>query len=123
MIKIKYLISIALFLIPVAVVPTVAAKTQWSDNSITLVSGEDYELTPDGEGESTIVTLEHVSGHSWGDLFFFVDYQRFENDQKANYWELTPRFSLGKLTKKDFSFGIVKDVLLDTTVEVNTGPV
>lgn len=98
------------------------AGVQWSDNSLTALSGGDYKLTPDGEGDAAVLTLEHVSGHSWGDLFFFVDHLRFDNGDTENYWELSPRVSLGKVSKKELSFGPVKDVLIASTWESETGP-
>lgn len=66
------------------------------------------------EADTTNITLQHASGWEYGDNFFFVDYldDDFEdgfNDQDF-YAEIYLNFSLSKITKKQVSFGPVKDV-------------
>ncbi len=93
----------------------VSAEMLWSDFSLSYLYGSHYEL---GEDDREYITVEHASGHSWGDNFLFVD----RNMDKGNgnsgwYGELSPRLSFGKITGKDLSFGPVKDVLLAGTWE------
>lgn len=93
---------------------------QWHNESLTLLAGKHYKVNPHRQYTAT---FEHASGWSWGDVFFFLDSIHYKNEKDANlgkstyYGEFTPRFSLGKITGKDFSFGIVQDVLLATTYE------
>ncbi|MBB2497242.1 outer membrane protein OmpK [Aquipseudomonas ullengensis] len=94
---------------------------QWQDNSLTYLNGIDFTVDPP---KQQTVTFEHASGWSFGDLFFFVDGIKYNTDATNGagdghtfYGELSPRFSLGKMTGSDLSFGIVKDVLISTTYE------
>ncbi len=86
------------------------AEQFWADNSFTLLYGNDYELM----GEATTLTIEHVSGHSWGDLFLFVDRHEAENDFSEIYGEVSPRFKLSEAT-----FGPVNNVYAAYTYEYN----
>jgi len=112
---------------------TIAAPTHaemfWSDNSITLLHGADYFNVgynfgaPEKEMEMTTMTLEHASGHSWGDAFFFLDRHHGKGafaDFSETYSEVAPRFSLGKLSGSDLSIGPISDVLLATTYEFSS---
>lgn len=94
-----------------------ALAADWSATNVQLLHGSGYELA--SSEDATIITLEHASGWKYGDNFFFFDlFQPFDKDS-AIYGEWHPRFSFGKLTGNDFSFGPVKDVLLAT--ELNVG--
>lgn len=88
----------------------------WQNNSVSYLYGTGYEV--DSNTQQTI-TLEHASGWSVGDLFMFVDAAKYHGgaDGDGYYGEISPRFSAGKISGKDFSFGIVKDVLVATTFE------
>ena len=94
---------------------------QWQDNSLTYLNGIDFTIDPP---KQQTVTFEHASGWSFGDLFFFLDGIKYNTDATNGagdghtfYGEFSPRFSLGKMTGSDLSFGIVKDVLISTTYE------
>ena len=94
---------------------------QWQDNSLTYLNGIDFKVDPP---KQQTVTFEHASGWSFGDLFVFVDGIKYNTeatngagDGHTFYGEFSPRFSLGKLTGTDFSFGPIKDVLISTTYE------
>lgn len=79
-----------------------------------------------GTGESTadtaIMTFQHASSWSLGDNFFFVDHLDFDSDRNGEnasnpgfdnsefYGEWYPNLSLGKLTDKSISLGIIQDV-------------
>lgn len=94
---------------------------QWQNNSASYLYGQGYEVNP--EVQQT-VTLEHVSGWSVGDLFAFIDATKFNGAGETTYYgEISPRFSLGKNSGKDFSFGVVKDVLVAATYEFGEGDV
>jgi nucleoside-specific outer membrane channel protein Tsx len=99
-----------------------AGSLLWQSNSIHLLTGDGFEVDPDRQ---TTLTLEHASGWSFGDLFFFTDLTRFHDSPRRDgvYGEFSPRFSLGKLSGKDLSTGPIKDVLIATTYEFGKGDV
>ncbi|MBV1921408.1 MAG: ion channel protein Tsx [Pseudomonadales bacterium] len=99
--------------------PPLYAKQLWSDNSLSLLRGNDYEVGAEGR---KVLTLEHVSGHSWGDMFSFVDRLESDNGDLETYWELSPRLSIGKAMGKELTAGLIKDVLITTTAEIADGP-
>ncbi|GAB3390061.1 outer membrane protein OmpK [Azotobacter armeniacus] len=97
----------------------------WQDNSVSYLWGKDYEVTTHHQQN---LTFEHFSLWNWGDLWAFWDNYWFNGGSTANgnhqyYGEITPRFSLGKLTGKDMSFGPVKDVLLAVSYQYGSGDV
>ncbi len=100
------------------------AEMFWSDNSISgLINAGDYEVA--GNDDITVVTLEHASGHNWGDLFFFADRLDYKGDSKnadaqETYSELAPRLSISYLTDSKLEFGIVSDVFVATAWEHST---
>ena len=100
------------------------AEMLWSDNSISLLKNlSEYEVSPNDD--VTVVTLEHASGHNWGDLFFFADRLDFKEDNnnsaiEETYSELSPRLSLSYLTDSKLEFGIISDVFIATTWEHDT---
>ncbi len=92
----------------------------WQDNSLTFLTGKNYEVDPSTQHT---LTFEHASGWSFGDLFIFVDGTHFDGDEngfgnkQSYYGEFAPRFSAGKILNKDLSYGIIKDVNLATCWE------
>lgn len=110
--------SAALILAGALVSTTASADKLWSNFSLSYLKGSDYEL---GDPDRQVITVEHASGHTWGDTFFFMDRLKSDNEDTENYLEFSPRLSLGNLTDTDLSFGPVKDVLLAGTWESGTG--
>ena len=97
------------------------AEILWQDNSLTLLHGNDYKVDyslDSDDASRNVVTFEHASGHSWGDLFMFADYLTSDAGSHELYTEISPRLSLGKLGGRDLSWGPVKDVLLASTLEL-----
>ena len=65
------------------------------------------------DSEAGTMTLEHVSGHSWGGVFLFVDRIRTKADPYTEtYGELSPSFFL-----KKFEHSVVKSVNAEFTYE------
>ncbi|UTW02173.1 DUF5020 family protein [Amphritea atlantica] len=95
-----------------------SAEMLWSSFSLSYLNGSDYEV---GDPDRQVVTVEHASGHSWGDNFFFLDRLESDNGDSENYMELSPRLSLSSLTDSDLSFGPVNDLLLAGTWESGEG--
>ncbi len=91
------------------------AERFFSDTSISVLYGTDYELAEDGE--LTTLTLEHASAFDWGGLFFFVDRLQGSSDAAGSrakdiYGELSP-----KLKISDYSNSFIKQVNLAGTYE------
>lgn len=96
-----------------------SAEMNWSTFSLSYLYGTDYEFTPNGKMQ--VLTVEHASAHSWGDNFFFVDRTMPSEGDASFYGELSPRFSIGKLSGKKLAFGAINDVLVSTTLEMGDG--
>ncbi|MCO4757223.1 MAG: DUF5020 family protein [Oceanospirillaceae bacterium] len=94
------------------------AEQLWSDFSLSYLKGSDYEV---GDSDRQVVTVEHASGHNWGDTFFFMDRLKSDNGDTETYFEFAPRLSLSYLTSSNLSFGPVKDVYLAGTWESGEG--
>ena len=101
-----------------AVSTSVNAEQQWSDFSLSYLKGSQHKVI---EKDQEFVTVEHASGHNWGDTFLFVDRNKSNTGSISTYGEFAPRLSLGYLTDSDLSFGIVKDVLIASTWEMGDG--
>jgi len=95
------------------------ANSQASDWSTTELFYQNGRLsTPDfaggGKHQTTVITLQHASGWSYGDNFFFIDHLNDSNEDSfsdnALYGELYMNFSLGKIFAHKFALGSVKDV-------------
>lgn len=99
-----------------------AGSAKWSSSNIQYLYGSSYEL---GDDERSVVTIEHVNAWKFGDNFFFVDVTN--SDRAGNstptefYGEFSPRFSLSSISGKKLSVGIIKDVLVTTTLEMGQG--
>lgn len=65
------------------------------------------------DGAGGVVTIMHVNDWRYGDFFGFVDL-----NEKVYYAEIAPRFSLGKITGRDLSWGLIKDFLLAVNIEM-----
>ncbi len=98
-----------------------AHAAEWSSTNIQLLHGTDYALIPVGEEKKAIITVEHANGWKYGDNFFFMDIAKPTAKGTSHYGEYSPRLSFGKISGKDFSFGVVKDFLLAGTLEVGDG--
>jgi nucleoside-specific outer membrane channel protein Tsx len=94
---------------------------QFQTSNIQILRGNQYEL---GEKDRSIVTLEHANVWKYGDNYGFIDFIKPDGADYTYYLELAPRLSLSKITGKDISFGIVKDILIASTYEKakNRGP-
>lgn len=100
-----------------ALAGTSAFALDWSVNEIQYQRGNlkaPSFAAGGGQSMTDIYTLQHASGWSVGELFFFVD---FLNDRRKDgfndrdyYGELYANFSLGKITGKPVGFGPVKDI-------------
>lgn len=103
-----------------------AAFTQaavWQDFSLSALYGGNYKA-PFAAGNEKIdqstITAEYAAGLKYGDIFAFAD--RTNNDfGNETYFEVAPRLSLGAVTGQKLELGPIKDVLIATTWEGNSG--
>jgi len=100
-----------------------SAEQFWADNSVSVLHGSDYKVDGPFAGDITgdtfaltTYTLEHVSGHSWGGLFYFMDRHVGEDGYTSTYSEFSPKFTLASMDS-----GIVKGVNLAYTLESSSG--
>ncbi len=108
-------LSLALAWSLLASASATSQAAEWSTTNVQLLHGEGYEL---GDNSMAILTLEHANGWKYGDNFFFLDVSNPASKGTGYYAEFSPRLSLGKISGKDMSFGIVKDVLVAGTLEM-----
>ncbi len=104
--------------------PAVAGDmVQWWDASVTALYGDDYDLA--ASDEQTTITLETAGAWKYGDWFAFHDFTYYHgsaNEDGTNYGEISPRFSLGKITGNDVKLGAITDVSVALTLEHGKGP-
>ena len=101
-----------------------AGAAVWSSTNVQLLYGSNYNTGLGGDAERTIMTVEHANAWKYGDNFFFLDITNPNKSASTTtglYAEFSPRFSLGAMTGKDLSLGIIKDFLITTTLEAGDG--
>ena len=88
-----------------------SAETFFTDNSLTALYGENYEV---GDSDKAVVTFENFSAHSWGDVFVFGDRLMNQSmDGSETYIEVSPRFKVS-----GFDAGVIKNLYVATTWEM-----
>lgn len=99
-----------------------ATAADWSTTEIQYQYGRLNSPFAGGKADTSIVTLQHASGYSFGDVFFFVD---FLNDGKTDgfndkdaYGEFYAYFSSAKILGSKFG-GPIKDI--GVVVGINYG--
>lgn len=85
------------------------SKTLWSDFSLTLLQGKDYEV---GDNEKKVATFEFAAGNNWGDQFFFLDYLSSDNGDHETYFEWSPRYQLMTIDQSS-----IKALFIASTIE------
>ena len=116
-----------------------AGSADFATTNIQYLHGAHYaDFNPNGGfshgDEASIITLEHFDAWKYGDNFFFVDITNpdgegdgFGTTGKASgsyYGEISPRLSIGKIFfDRELSWGLIKDVLFTSTLEVPESPV
>ena len=95
----------------------------WTDTSLSLLPyGVGFEVDP---SEQSTITIEHAHESKIGDMFIFVDFTKFQGNDKADgndtiwYGEIAPRLSFGKIFDENLSYTFfsksmfeIKDILL-----------
>lgn len=93
-----------------------AQAASWSSTNLQLLHGTSYQA---GSPERSIMTLEHADAWTYGDNFFFFDVSDPDRSGTQVYGEFAPRLSLGKISGRDLTRGLIKEVLL--AAQINTG--
>ena len=119
----KFIFLLTLFLLSFAI----EAKEDWSSNRASLLYGHSFAVPFSHTTEDKtrlVISLEHASKNSWGDLYGFMDLERSTQTQaNAFYGELTPRFSFYKLKGyQPDSKAILSDFLAAFTLESGVNP-
>jgi len=96
-----------------------AGASQWETTNVQLLYGDGYLIVP--PAKRTIITVEHASGWTYGDNFFFFDLGEPFNTESYIYGEWHPRFSFGKIFKGKAGFGFIKDTLIATELNIEYG--
>lgn len=91
---------------------------QWHSSNVQLLRGHEYRL---GSEDRTIITFEHANRWTYGDFFVFADQIWQDGGNSSYYIEPTLRVSLSKVAGRNFSAGLIKDVLLSGQVEMPEG--
>lgn len=94
-----------------------AGAADWSSTNVQLLYGDGFKVG--GPEARTIITLEHASGWTYGDNFFFFDITEPFANETAVYGEWHPRFSFNKIFERKMGTGFFKDVLLATELNVD----
>ena len=110
--------SVCFFLLGAVTASFPTTAQAWNAFNVQYLYGSNYELEPE---QVDILTLEWANGWTYGDNFVFVDITNFVQGDNTVYGEWSPRLSLSKITGKDFSIGLIQDVLLSGTVELGEG--
>lgn len=97
------------------------AETLWSSKSLTyLKNTSNFEVNTNDDID--VFTLEHASGHNWGDVFAFIDRIDAKEDksnaeQRETYGELSARLSLDYLADIKLNSALISDVFIAATWE------
>lgn len=89
---------------------TSRAETLWSDASVTLLRGNNYQV---GDSNRTVFTFEYAAAYNWGDSFLFIDRLQSDNGDKETYAEISPRFQISSYKNAAF-----ENIYIATTAEV-----
>ena len=116
-----------------------AGSALFATTNIQYLHGTRYaDFDPSGgfshSDEASIITIEHFDAWKYGDNFIFVDITNpngqgdaFGTTTKGDgsyYSEISPRLSIGKIFfDHELSWGLVKDVLFTSTLEIPESPV
>jgi nucleoside-specific outer membrane channel protein Tsx len=90
--------------------------------SISWLHGNTFRDDQGYESERTTMTIEHFGLWKYGNVFFYYDINdplSGPDRQGSNqfFGGISPTFSFSKMTGKDFSFGIIRDVSLRLELE------
>ena len=91
----------------------------WTSSNIQQLYGRDFEF---GDSERYTTTIEHANGWKYGQNFFFVDITDRDDIGLEVYAEVYSYLSFNKISGKDLSFGLVKDISLLVGLNISNKP-
>jgi nucleoside-specific outer membrane channel protein Tsx len=86
-------------------------EPEYVKHSIAILKGNTYEV---GERRREVGTVDHFSVWKWGEIYSFVDYTFFDEQDDETYFEIKPKLSLSYLSGESLEYGIIKDFFLAT---------
>ena len=92
----------------------------WSSTEVHLSNGDLLNPFAKKNEDTTILTFQHASGSKYVDNFFFFDQAYVKNKGITSYMEAYSDFSLGAITGKEISYGVIKDVGLIAGINMAT---
>ena len=104
-------------------ISTSAWSMDWSASSFEFLKGDNYKVpgVNDIPGKHrTILTFVHANGWAYGDNLIWFDVTNPTKKGTSVYTEISPRLSFSKMSKRDFSVGIIKDFLAAFTLEAGS---
>lgn len=105
--------------------PASAVEVLFSDRSLTLLAGRNYEVDP---ARNFVATFEAFTAFDFGDNYIFIDGLYFpslrpgQTNRTTFYGEITQRFSLGRTSGLLPQTGFVRDILVSANYEEGEGP-
>ena len=82
----------------------------WSDTELHVTNGVILDAYAKKNEDTTILTIQHASGHKYGSNFLFVDQSYVKGKGLESYMEGYTSVSLGAITGNDISYGVINDV-------------
>jgi len=115
---VKNVFVLALCLIAVVAQPGPTFAANYSLTGVDLMYGRHYHL---GAPVQSTLTFNHFSTWEYGDNFLFVDVAHSNQGGTSVYGEFHPRFSISKISGRNLSHGVLKDVAVAGTLEFGEG--
>ena len=84
-------------------------KPKFMAHSISYMYGNTFKV---GERDRSVISPDHFSVWEWGEIYSFIDYTQFDEEDDEIYWEFKPKLSLSYLLGEKLEFGPVKDLFL-----------
>lgn len=82
-------------------------KPKFMQHSVSYLYGNTFKV---GERDRETMSFDHFSVWEWGEIYAFLDYMHFDEDDDEAYFEIKPKISLSYLFDIKMELGPVKDV-------------
>ena len=82
-------------------------KPKFMGHSLSYLYGNTFKV---GERDRELVSFDHFSVWEWGEIYAFLDYMYFDEDDDEAYFEIKPKLSLSYLFDEKMELAPVKDV-------------
>lgn len=93
--------------------------------SVSFLHGNNFRDDLGYDKDKMIMTIENFSVWEYGSVFFYYDITEPFSDNKGDssqfFGGISPTFSLSKMTGRNFSYGIVRDVSIRLELENGSG--